>query len=51
MEDVKFLRDCGIEIDPRWLAELLGQEASPEAANYVRGLLKITDMLAPGSTF
>jgi hypothetical protein len=44
MEDVKFLQQCGIEIDPLWLVEVMGQEAAPEAFNYVKGLIRIADM-------
>jgi hypothetical protein len=46
MDDATFLRQCGIEIDPRWLVEFIYQEASAEICNYVRSLTRIADMLA-----
>ena len=49
MDDATFLRQCGIEIDSRWLVEFIRHEAPEEICNYVNGLLRISDMLAPGS--
>jgi hypothetical protein len=46
MDDATFLRQCGIEIDPRWLVEFIYQEASAEICNYVQSLTRIADMLA-----
>jgi hypothetical protein len=48
MDDVTFLQQCGIEIDPRWLVEFLQQDASPEVCNYLNGLMRISDMLGNG---
>ena len=45
MEDVTFLEECGITIDSRWLAEMLCQQAPEEVCNYVKGLVRIADML------
>jgi hypothetical protein len=45
MDDVKFLQQCGIEIDLRWLVEFLGHDAPPEICNYINGLMRISDML------
>jgi hypothetical protein len=62
MNDTKFLEECGIAIDPQWLAELDDQNAqmdlmalmehestSEEARNYVTSLARITNMLGPSS--
>jgi hypothetical protein len=46
MDDATFLQQCGIEIDPRWLVEFMHQEATEEICNYVKGLIRIADMLA-----
>jgi hypothetical protein len=51
MDDITFLQHCGIKIDPRWLAELIGQESSVEGSNYLNDLLRIADMFTPGFTF
>jgi hypothetical protein len=49
MEDVTFLEECGITIDSRWLAEMVCQQAPEEVSNYVKSLMRITDMLGlPG---
>ena len=45
MEDVTFLRECGITIDSRWLAELMCRQAPEEVCNYVKNLLRIAEML------
>jgi hypothetical protein len=64
MDDVKFLEQCGISLDPEWLVDLkeldslmdeqpvMEQEPvmepeppSEEAANYVRDLVRIANML------
>jgi hypothetical protein len=45
MEDVTFLEECGITIDPRWLAEMLCEQASEEVSNYVKSLMRIADAL------
>ncbi len=44
MEDAKFLQECGIEIDPLWLVEVIGKEAGPEASNYLNGLIRIANL-------
>ena len=44
MEDMKFLQECGIAIDPMWLAEVMGQEVGPEAFNYMKSLMRIADI-------
>ncbi|HEY2002537.1 MAG TPA: hypothetical protein VGG80_09465 [Acidobacteriaceae bacterium] len=46
MDDATFLRQCGIEIDARWLMELMKQETPAEVYNYAQGLMRIADMLA-----
>ena len=46
MDDATFLRQCGIEIDARWLMEFMHQETPAEIYNYAQGLLRIADMLA-----
>jgi hypothetical protein len=46
MDDATFLRQCGIEIDSRWLVEFMHQDAPAEISNYVQGLIRIADMLA-----
>jgi hypothetical protein len=59
MEDAKFLEQCGISFDPEWLVDLkdldslmdekpvMEQEPpSEEAANYVRDLVRIANILA-----
>jgi hypothetical protein len=58
MEDAIFLEQCGISLDPLWLAELrdvdllmdqksLLERESPseEVGNYVRDLVRIANML------
>jgi hypothetical protein len=45
MEDAKFLQQCGIEIDLRWLLEFMEQEEASEVCNHVKDLLRIGDML------
>jgi hypothetical protein len=46
MDDVRFLKLCGIEIDMRWLAEITSQNEPTEVSNYVTSLLRIADMLS-----
>ncbi len=46
MDDATFLRQCGIEIDARWLMEFMPQETPAEVYNYAQGLMRIADMLA-----
>ena len=46
MDDATFLRQCGIEVDLRWLMEFIHQGATAEISNYGRGLMRIADMLA-----
>jgi hypothetical protein len=58
MEDAVFLEQCGISLDPLWMAELrdvdllmdqksLMEHESPseEVGNYVRDLVRIANML------
>jgi hypothetical protein len=51
MDDVTFLRQCGIEIDARWLMEFMQQETAVEIYNYAQGLIRIADMLGQGPIF
>jgi hypothetical protein len=46
MDDAKFLQQCGIEIDPRWLVEFMHQEAPLEICTYLKGLIRIADILS-----
>ena len=46
MDDVTFLRQCGIEVDLRWLVEWMGQDTPEEISNYVMGLTRIADLLS-----
>ena len=46
MDDAMFLRQCGIEVDARWLVEFIHQGATAEISNYAQGLIRIADMLA-----
>jgi hypothetical protein len=51
MDDITFLQQCGIEIDTRWLVELIGQgESALEGSNYLGSLIRIADMLAQAPT-
>jgi hypothetical protein len=50
MDDATFLRQCGIEVDLRWLMEFIHQGATAEISNYGRGLMRIADMLAQAQT-
>jgi hypothetical protein len=45
MDDATFLRQCGIEIDARWLVECMHEETPAEIYNYAQGLIRIADML------
>jgi hypothetical protein len=45
MEDAKFLQQCGIEIDLRWLLEFMDKDEASEVCNHVKDLLRIGDML------
>jgi hypothetical protein len=45
MDDATFLRQCGIEIDARWLMECMHEETPAEIYNYAQGLMRIADML------
>jgi hypothetical protein len=46
MDDARFLQECGIEVDSRWLVEFVSLEAPTEISNYVKGLMRIADILA-----
>ena len=50
MDDATFLRQCGIEIDSRWLMEFIPQGATAEISNYAQGLMRISDMLGQAQT-
>jgi hypothetical protein len=45
MDDATFLKQCGIEVDMRWLAEITSQNKPTEVANYATSLFRIADML------
>lgn len=45
MDDATFLRQCGIEIDARWLMQFMDQETSAEIYNYTQSLMRIADVL------
>jgi hypothetical protein len=46
MDDVAFLKQCGIEVDLRWLAEIASQNESTEVSNYATSLFRIADVLS-----
>lgn len=45
MDDATFLKQCGIEVDVRWLAEITSHNEPTEVSNYVTSLLRIADIL------
>lgn len=45
MADPDFLRECGIEVDARWLIEHM-PEVPQELYNYAQCLLRIADILS-----
>ena len=45
MDDATFLKQCGIEVDMRWLAEITSQNEPTEVSNYATSLLRIADIL------
>jgi hypothetical protein len=45
MDDATFLRQCGIEIDARWLMQFMDEETPTEIHNYTQSLMRIADML------
>jgi hypothetical protein len=45
MDDAAFLKQCGIEVDMRWLAEITSQNKPTEVANYATSLFRIADIL------
>jgi hypothetical protein len=45
MDDATFLKQCGIEVDMRWLAEITSQKEPTEVSNYATSLLRIADIL------
>lgn len=48
MDDAAFLKHCGVEVDPRWLAVTsLTPETPKEVHNYVNSLLRIAEILYP----
>jgi hypothetical protein len=46
MSDATFLRQCGIEIDLRWLLEFVCQDEQAELCNHAKSLIRIADMLS-----
>jgi hypothetical protein len=46
MDDVAFLKQCGIEVDMRWLAEIASQNGSTEISNYTTSLFRIAGVLS-----
>jgi hypothetical protein len=47
MDDATFLRQCGIEVDMRWLAEIMSRnEPEDVVANYTTSLLRVANILA-----
>jgi hypothetical protein len=46
MDDAKFLQDCGIEVDPRFLLEVMDEETSAEVIKHAKDLQRIADMLS-----
>jgi hypothetical protein len=46
MDDVAFLKQCGIEVDMRWLVEIASQNESTEVSNYATSLFRIADVLS-----
>jgi hypothetical protein len=49
MEDATFLKQCGVEVDMRWLAEITSQNQPTEVSNYATSLFRIADMLTQTS--
>jgi hypothetical protein len=46
MSDAKFLRQCGIEIDIRWLLGFMSQDERAGMCSQAKFLLKIADELS-----
>ena len=46
MDDATFLKQCGIEPDMRWLAEIMSLNQSADVSNYADSLLRAATMLA-----
>jgi hypothetical protein len=46
MDDAAFLKECGIEPDMRWLAEIMSRNQSADVSSYAASLLRATNMLA-----
>jgi hypothetical protein len=45
MDDATFLRQCGIEIDARWLMQFMDEETPAAIYNYTQSLMRIADVL------
>ena len=45
MDDATFLKQCGIEPDMRWLAEIMSRNQSADVSNYADSLLKAIPMM------
>jgi hypothetical protein len=47
MDDATFLRQCGIEVDIRWLADIMSWNESEDlVSNYATSLLRVANILA-----
>jgi hypothetical protein len=46
MNDATFLRQCGVEIDLRWLLEFMCEDEQAEICNHAKSLIRIADMLS-----
>jgi hypothetical protein len=46
MDDATFLKQCGIEPDMHWLAEIMSRKQSADVSNYADSLLRAANMLA-----
>jgi hypothetical protein len=46
MDDATFLKQCGIEVDMRWLLEISNQnETGDVSTNYAKSLLRVANTL------
>jgi hypothetical protein len=46
MDDATFLKQCGIEPDLRWLAEIMSRNHSADVSDYAGSLLRAANMPA-----
>jgi hypothetical protein len=49
MDDATFLKQCGIQVDMRWLAEITSRNQPTEVSNYATSLFRIADILTQTS--